>query len=77
MTIEGACGVPRSQRLRETTRPTLQRSKTSGGLTTSGDDRKTTRAAVSPTFHTYWLEATEFEKSAAISQDRLLRMTFG
>jgi hypothetical protein len=38
---EGACGVPLSQRLRETTGPTFQSSKSSGGLTTSWDDAKT------------------------------------
>src|SRR5258708_7276345 len=49
---EGACGVPRSRRLRDTTGPTLQSSKTSGGLTTSWDDPQTTSATVSPTSHT-------------------------
>jgi hypothetical protein len=57
---EGACGVPPSQRLRETTGPTFQRSKTSGGLTTSGDDPKTTRATVSPTFHKHWRKVMKF-----------------
>src|SRR5713226_7776290 len=52
VTTEEACGVPRSQRLRDTTGPTFQSSKTSGGLTASWDDPKTARATVSPAFHT-------------------------
>jgi len=48
----GAGRIPASQRLRDTTAPTPQPSKTSGGLTKSQDDCKTDRAAVSPTFHT-------------------------
>ena len=53
VTTEGACGVPRSERLRDTTGTTFQSSKTSGGLTTSWDDSKTARAIVSPIFHTH------------------------
>ena len=58
---EGARGVPRSQRLRETTDPTLQSSKTSGGLTASWDGFKMARATFSPTFHTRRREVTKFE----------------
>src|SRR5229473_3485882 len=61
VTTEEACGVPRSQRLRDTTGPTFQSSKTSGGLTASWGDPKTARATVSPTFHTDWREDTKFE----------------
>ena len=48
---EGAGGAPRSQRLRDTTGPTLQSSKTNGGLTKSWDDPKPARATISPNFH--------------------------
>ena len=53
MTTEEACGVPRSQRLRDTTGPPFQSWKTSGGLTKPWDDRTTARTTVSPTFHTH------------------------
>jgi hypothetical protein len=53
VTSEEACGVPRSQELRDTTGPIFQISKQSGRLTTSWDDPKTTRVTVSPTFHTH------------------------
>lgn len=36
----------------DTTGPTFQTTRTSGGLTVSWGDPKTTRATVSPTFHT-------------------------
>jgi TetR/AcrR family transcriptional repressor of nem operon len=50
---EGACGVPRSQRLRDITGQTFQISNQRGGLTTSRDDRTTARATSPPTFHTH------------------------
>src|SRR5713226_9627314 len=62
VTTEEACGVPRSQRLRDTTGPTFQSSKTSGGRTASWDDPKTARATVSPTFHTHWREDYEIRE---------------
>src|ERR1700686_1000345 len=65
---EGACGVPPSQRLPETTGPTLQSSKTSGGLTESWDDPTTAKAPVSPTFHTNWRENTQFENVSSQKQ---------
>jgi TetR/AcrR family transcriptional repressor of nem operon len=73
---KGACGVPRSQRLRETTGPTLQSSKTKGGLTTSLGDPKTARATVSPTFHTTGERLRDSGTSAAKSQAAQLRLTF-
>src|SRR6266436_1154782 len=65
---EGACGVPCPQRLRDTTGPTLQSSKTSGGLTTSWDDPKTATASISPTFHTQGQGVTQFEKVQAANR---------
>ena len=46
----------------ETTRPTFQSLKTSGGLTMSGDDAKTSIANISPTFHKDECAPTKFEK---------------
>jgi hypothetical protein len=78
LTTERACRVPRSQLLRETTGPTLQSSKTSGGLTTSWDDPKTARATVSPTFHTHTGERLLNSRSASSQEPgRSLRLTFG
>src|ERR1700733_1046698 len=65
---EGACGVPRSQRLRETTGPTFQSAKRSDGLTKPWDDPTTARATVSLTFHTHWRQGYEIrERQAAKS----------
>ena len=38
--------------------------KTSGGLTTSGDDPETATATISPPFHTQEEEVTQFESSS-------------
>jgi len=45
----------------ETTGPTLQSSKPSGGLPKSRDDPKTAGPTVSPTFHRHWREVMKFE----------------
>ena len=73
---EGACGAPRSQRLRDTTGPTLQSSKTSSGLTKSWDDPKTAGATVSPTFHTYWREVMKFENVSSQKSGRSIVIDF-
>jgi hypothetical protein len=73
---EGACGVPPSQRLRETTGPTLRSSKTSDGLTKPWDDPKTARATVSPTSHTYWRQVMKFENVSSQESDRSIAIDF-
>jgi hypothetical protein len=73
---EGACGVPRSQQLRETTGLTLQSSKTNGGLTTSLGDPKTVRATLSPTFHTHWREVMKFENVSSQESGRSIVIDF-
>ncbi len=72
----GACGVPRSQRFRETTGRTFQSLKTSGGLTKSWNDPKTARATVSPAFHTHWREVTKFENVTSQQSGRSIVINF-
>src|ERR1700704_4308104 len=77
LTTEEARGVPRPRRLRETTGPTFQSSKTSGGLTTTWDDPKTTRATVSPAFHTYTGERLRNSRTPGSQESgRSFRLTF-
>jgi hypothetical protein len=69
---ERAGGVPHSQRLRDTTGPTLQSSKTSGGLTKPWDDPKTAKATISPTFHTRRREIMKCENVSSQKSGPLL-----
>lgn len=57
-----AYGVPGRERLRETTGPIFQSPKAGGGLTCFRDDPKTTRTAVSPTFHTHTPSGYEIQE---------------
>src|SRR5215469_15242071 len=54
---EEACGLPRSQRLRDGTGSIVQKSRRSFGLTTKWDETGTARTGTSPTFHTPSLRA--------------------
>jgi hypothetical protein len=51
-------------------------SKTSGGLTISWDDAQTAGATVSPTFHTYRPEDTQFEKVSGQKSGRSIGIDF-
>jgi hypothetical protein len=48
----------------------------SGGLTTSWDDGKAAGATISPTFHTYGVEVTQFEKVSSQKPGAQLELTF-
>ena len=62
------------ERLRDTTGPAFQSSRRSGGLTISWDEPKTTRATVSPTFHTN--TGARLRNSRASSQGQVFQLVF-
>jgi TetR/AcrR family transcriptional repressor of nem operon len=69
-------GVPGLQRLGETADPTLQSSKSSGGLTESCDDPKAARATVPPTSHAHWREVMKLEEGSSQESGAQLGLPF-
>jgi len=63
VTTAEACGAPHFQRLRDTTSPTFQISRQSGGLTIFWDDPKTAGRLFLQLFILIWREVTKFENN--------------
>lgn len=72
----GACGVPRSRRLRDTTIPTLEDSKRSSGLTTAWDDAPTGKATRFSNFSYKLAKRYGFENIGIQKETAQLGLTF-